>query len=1094
MLQFILGRASSGKTEKVLELIGRDIKSQDGKAVFLVPEQFSFEAERILLERFSEAGAKGATVVNFTHLFDEVGRQSGLIAGSHMSDSDAIVLMGRALFKEKDNLKCFDRYVQNQNFAAVCAATVSELKMAAVDSKALKSAAALVSGRLKNKLEDLAVIMDSYNIEVSGKFIDPKDSLDKLYDMLNITRYFEGKNVYIDGFKGFTGQQYKIIRKILAQANNVYITLCCDDKKEYDGVFDTAIRTKKSIESYAKQENVKIEENIVLKESFYDAPELKELEQKLFLVGESYCEDAQNVTVCAAKTEQDEADYAMHIVRKLIEEKKMRYKDFAIIVRNAQNYENHIAKAAKKYDVACYLDTKVSAAILPLFVFANAALDATLNLSSENILKYFKTGMCSLDDEQISRLENYAYIWDIKGKDWANEWTMNPQGLRQLDEKDAEKQEKELQELNALRKKVIDPILSLRKVMNEQNTIESAKALWDLLSSCNVAESLAELADKLEKDGKFKEADMTRRSYDVFCDVLDHTVSCLGKVSSKKEFADAFKLAAQSTDMGSVPQTLDQVLFGTADRIRTHRPKVVIALGLNVGEWPMSMPQSNLLSSKDRSLLSKNGLAISDIDNEFAADENFLCYSALCAPSERLYAVYHTSSGKDKTLCSYVVTALCETLPNCKKETWPNQNTKIEDIKTENTAFCALSESIQSDSVLSRALLEYFDKKPEWAGRLKAVLNADKSVDAILSKSTIDKIVPKKISMSPSASETFSRCRFSYFCKYLLGAKIIEKADLNVLQRGTMVHFVLEKLVDVNGKDLASFTNEQIKQDVKKFCCEYMASIKGLDDIIGARMRYLFYLIELQIIDVALRLRDEFAQSGFEPVKCELEINPKGDIKPLEYSANGVTISVNGKVDRVDKWEGYLRIVDYKTGTKKFRLSDVLVGQNMQMLLYLYTMLKSDQYKDFAPAGILYMPALRSKEEDNSLAMNGLLCEDEELIRQMERENAGQFVPKLSYTNSGSIDKRTSAKTYIKKDGFGLIFKKIDKVMEDIATKLGSGDIAVSPMDCAGEDACKYCDFSSVCGIEDKRHQNTENVAAADVIERLEEEMSGDEC
>lgn len=1093
MLQFVIGRACSGKTEKILAYLGEDTIKEQERSVLLVPEQFSFEAERIMLERFAEKRAARVSVLSFTRLFDEVGRICGSVAGTRMSESDSVVLMGRVLLKEKGALQCFDRFTQNASFAAVCAKTVAELKTAAVSARQLYEAANKTSGRLKAKLKDLALIMDGYNMEVANKFIDPRDSLDRLYDMLIKTRYFEGKKVYIDGFKDFTGQQFKIISLILEQAKSVVITLCCDNTIEPDGVFDTAVFTRQKLEKYARQANVEIKEPVVMQQSYYKSPALENLEKCLFAAGEHFEGQADKVTVCAAATPEDEADYAMYTVRKMVRQYGMRYRDFAVIARDAAQYERYIIKAAAKYKVACFTDTKVAAADLPLFVFAQAALDACNGLTTDNILKYLKTGMCGIEDEQISRLENYAYIWDLKGKDWTKPWTMDPDGMQQENEYKKDEKDAELCELNRLRASVMDPLLCLRNAMSGTNAEQKAAALWNLLTDCDVTKNLALLAEGFEREGKFKEADLTVRSFDVFCDVLDHTLLCLDKNADKKEFCAAFKLAAQGTDMGSVPQTLDQVLFGSADRIRTHRPRVVIALGLNIGIWPQSIPQGNLLSAKDREILIENGVAVANMAAKFSADENFLCYTSLCAASEYLYAVYHTSSGKDVTPCSYVLNAICEALPECNKDVWPKKEITAEHIETERAAFSALAMDMSAKTATSAALLECFKQKNEWAPKLLAVQRAQSKVDARLDKKTVEKIVPSRISMSPSAAETFCSCRFSYFCKYLLKAKTIEKANLNVLQRGTMVHFVLENLVVQDGKRLPSADDDFVKSRVRELCDGYIASIKGLNDIMDARMRYLFCLVRLQITEVALRLRDELAQSGFRPVSCELEIDGNSQIKPLEFSADGVTLFARGKVDRVDTWGGYLRIVDYKTGSKRFRLSDVLVGQNMQMLLYLYTLLKSEQYGKYAPAGILYMPAQRSKNDDNSLTMNGLLCENEELVRQMDKENAGVFVPKLKYTASGSLDKNSSARTYIKEQDFNLVFKKIDSVMQGVARDLAAGNIAVSPMDCAKEDACAYCDFKAVCGIEDEPHDNMDNIAASGVVEALREELGGNE-
>ncbi len=74
---------------------------------------------------------------------------------------------------------------------------------------------------------------------------------------------------------------------------------------------------------------------------------------------------------------------------------------------------------------------------------------------------------------------------------------------------------------------------------------------------------------------------------------------------------------------------------------------------------------------------------------------------------------------------------------------------------------------------------------------------------------------------------------------------------------------------------------------------------------------------------------------------------------------------VDGKIDRVDLMDRdgvrYLRVVDYKTGKKEFRLSDIVYGMNMQMLIYLAALCENGgkRYGEFQPAGVLYMPANR---------------------------------------------------------------------------------------------------------------------------------------
>lgn len=109
-------------------------------------------------------------------------------------------------------------------------------------------------------------------------------------------------------------------------------------------------------------------------------------------------------------------------------------------------------------------------------------------------------------------------------------------------------------------------------------------------------------------------------------------------------------------------------------------------------------------------------------------------------------------------------------------------------------------------------------------------------------------------------------------------------------------------------------------------------------------------------------IMEELSQSEFFVADCELKIGE--DIPSYTIVLpDGHKIAVCGSVDRVDIMPRaditYLRIIDYKTGTKQFKLSDILYGINLQMLLYLHSIEASgcDKYGEIVPAGILYMPA-----------------------------------------------------------------------------------------------------------------------------------------
>ena len=361
--------------------------------------------------------------------------------------------------------------------------------------------------------------------------------------------------------------------------------------------------------------------------------------------------------------------------------------------------------------------------------------------------------------------------------------------------------------------------------------------------------------------------------------------------------------------------------------------------------------------------------------------------------------------------------------------------------------------------------------------RLKAVLSAGKLSDGKLSADTALRLYGADINMSASRLDTFYRCRFRHFCRYGLKISTPQPAEINSGQRGLMVHYVLQHLVENHGKGLSELSDEQICSEADGLIEAYLSSIPGYRSAQTPYLKFLSENVARSTKEVALHLKKEFAQSSFEPVACEFKFGDTGENAAV-IPFNGGRLHLNGMIDRVDAYSGYLRIVDYKTGSRSFRLSDIIVGQNMQMLMYLYAVLKDEKYSGFSPAGILYMPAKREKGDSSKLRMNGLLAADETVVYAMEENNAGEFIPRF---------KQAADSTFIPPEGFGDIFRYLEDEIKTAGEDILNGDISVDPVNGAGSggDACAYCDFSAVCRIEDEPARQAASLSNSQVLEMI---------
>ncbi len=255
--------------------------------------------------------------------------------------------------------------------------------------------------------------------------------------------------------------------------------------------------------------------------------------------------------------------------------------------------------------------------------------------------------------------------------------------------------------------------------------------------------------------------------------------------------------------------------------------------------------------------------------------------------------------------------------------------------------------------------------------------------------------------------------------------------------------------------------------------------------------------------NVLLLLRhlvDELSQSDFDVADCELKIG--GDIPAYTVKLpSGENIAVCGSVDRVDIMRtengDFLRIIDYKTGTKTFSLSDILYGLNLQMLLYLCSIGSEgeERYGNTTPAGILYMPAVVpnisadgldeeqiKKKISDDFKMNGLLLDDVRVIKGMDKTEGAKYIP-VKIKNGSSV-KSDSLATLAE---FGRIFKKLNDTVASMGEKLFGGDIAAAPLK-GGTDACEYCPYDSVCGYRQSPSVKVYKMKNDEVFQKLDEE------
>ncbi len=1069
MLNFIFGRACTGKTYTVIKNAAE--ASQESQVVIIVPEQFTFETERALIKQ-EKANTDNISVLSFTRLYDEISNKIGAGRMPCLTEFEKIIFTDKALKNSAENLTVFSKYVGFSDFTKNLATLMRDFKFAAATSESLFDAANEIGGSLGAKLKDISIVMSAYDALISNKYIDPSDMMTRLFNVLGEFEFFKGKTVFFDAFTGFTEQQYKIIERVLEQAQKVTFSFATDNSEDTNiNLFYNLNNTIRTIRKKAALRGVKETAPQVLEDFHYNNQNLNSLEELLVGKNSGKNEDSEGIRVISCKNPRQEAVATATLIKKEVRENNYRYKDFIVVSRNIDTYQNFIELKCKKNNIPCFTDKSVRLVDTPLFVHISTLFDLINSFTGENILKYLKSGLVDISEDEIFSLEEYIYIWGIKGSDWANEWIMSPRGLESGE--DSKEDKERLAKINANREKIYNRIIGFKNKFSG-TPLNMSKVLFSYLEQPFIIKTLTQFCESQEETGDRFSASITRQSWDVIINILDSIVRVFEeKDINAQEYISAFNLAAESSKISNVPQMLDEVTFGSADRIRPSKPKIAFILGANAGVFPNNKTTAGLLGQIDKEKLKNYGINLNDDAIKSAVEEDYLVYSLLCCAIDKVYIMF---SEGDMSGGKLEKSAFVDRILN-----------HFESLHTENFEFSAKGDFVpqtQGAAFSDIGLISVYDKSvvkaslnenEQYKLGITKLNNANKEQDFNINPGTAKELFGKDIYISASKLDNYYSCKLMYFLKSGLKTGKVKRADLNVMQRGTITHYILESIINKYHKNIANLSVNELFREVDFFMNKYFEDISGTEIILTPRFKFLLSRISQSVKDIVLHMAEDFKQSDFEPAFCEMSIGYTEDETKVNLPINDGNVVLVGKIDRVDTYKNYIRVVDYKTNAKTFDLPDILVGLNLQMLIYLYAVVKKGNLtQDAKAAGILYMPA-KSKIVKESLAMNGLISDEEEIRLAMEKENEGKYVPKYK-------DNSTS---YVDEEMFELIFDKIESLMTQMGDGVKTGKFNPEPTDGINVNACKYCDYSSVCHVSNKKHKKAQKLTKEEIKEIL---------
>ena len=1101
-LEIIYGKSGTGKSTYIFNEIARKVEDRRknrefAKKIYIItPEQFSFTAEKKLMDTIKTNAITDAEVVTFNRMAYRIINETRRADSQTLSACGKSMLLFNILLDKKKELKFIGK--SNENVELV-SKQITEFKKHGITTNILEDTMKKTEDEyLKAKIQDMLTIYEKYDEQISNQYIDENDCLSILAMNLDKADNFKKCDIYIDEFVGFTKQEYEIIRALLKNENDIHITVCTDDidmgTNPDTDIFYTNKNTLDKIFQIAKQEDIKIENPVLLDKNYrFKVPELKHLEENIYAVPyKKYTNQIKNIELFLAKNQYSEIEHIGAEIVKLVRDHGYRYNEISVITKDLEGYASLCKVILNKYHIPVFIDEKkdLNQNILVRYILAILNIFAQ-NWTYESVFEYLKTGFIQIDSMDINLLENYCLKWGIRGKKWyQEEWNF-------YNESDDEKEK-----ILHVRNTIVPPLLKFKEeLINKKDVKGITEAIYNFLIENEIDKKLEQKIIELTEIGELEKAKEYETSWKTVMQVLDEMVLVFEEEKiTFDSYMQILKTGLSESKLGTIPMGQDEVTVGDVDRSRSHKIRAIFIIGLNDGMFPSINKAEGFLNDDDRNVIKANGVELAKGTIERIYEDNFNIYKAFTTAEEKMYLSYSSSDMEGSSLRpSMLISRIKKMFTNLKEESDIINRESV--ILTKKTTFEELITNLREFRDGKEIDKKWFNiyniymESPEWKDKLESAIKGlnYKAVTEKINEENVKKLYGDTLKTSVSKLEQYSGCPFSYYLKYGLKLNDKETFSVEAMDTGSFMHDVIDRffqeiedrnisIKDIENEELENIISEIIDNKLKtnrnyKFTAtaKYRALTRRLKEVITMSIKYIVQSIR---------------QSEFEVFGHELEFGKNGRKPIVVTTESGQRVEIEGKIDRVDILKNpdgtYVRIIDYKSSVKNIDLNKVMSGLQLQLLTYLNETCKEE---DFIPAGVLYFNLIEpstsadknmtDEEIENQIKqkfkMKGLILADVNIIKKMdtkiEEQGTSSIIP-AGIKKDGELSSRdTSA---ITKEQFENLQKYTDKIIKQISQEILSGNIDIKPYYNTKDKRtpCEYCSYKSICRFDEGQCNN----------------------
>lgn len=1124
-LTVISGALGAGKsTQCFLQMQQCHAAYPESQMILVVPDQYSYLAERKMVEYFGGTGLNQIEVITFRRM---VSRYLSIPSGQYLTPAGKQILLYEAAGAAREGM--FAKSVGKPGFIDTLGSLICEFKRYHVSPEQLmEKAETAANGMLQQKLRTLAAVYQEYNALFEGRFLDSEDDLSRVAEYFRQSRALQDTFLWVDEFDDFLPQHYRVLDAMVQTSSGVHITLR-QGMETTEGTYERLERLAQDNGIFLKEE--KLEQPY----QYVSSKELREYYENREDISFSREGETKDLSLFQSRDVYGEIEYTASKILDLVREEGYRFREIGILCGDLPRYQQMMEAVFEEYQIPYFTDQKIVVTDHPVVMLLLSVFDLLeQNWSYDTVFRYLRTGfiyekagdgtVCRFPLEDIDRLENYVLEKGIRsGSAWQAEedWKEDHKGLFDavLFEEEQEQRAAGWNTVDQIRRRAAAPVLRFKWATQRRKPVRDlAEALFGFLNDIFLYEGLSAEIRQMEKRGYLNEAEQFRQIWNLLMQVLDQTVVIFGeKTCTRKEFGDYIRAGFSKAEIRIIPSGLDQVNVGTIDRSISGHVRALFVVGAYYGAMPAEITTEGILSDRDRKQLLEQGMELAPDTRKQMRTQQAKLQKAVAAAAEKLYFSHPLQDTNGEPLRpAQLLTDLLRMYPelSCSDNLLPQgagQPLYLSSPKaTLHQLFLNLSPRKHgARHPLWEAVYRWYGGQEQWRGSLR-LLETAKAFDArkaVLSPETAQQLYGAKRRYSASRLQEFSQCPFCYFIKNGLRAKEQKVWEIRSVDLGSLIHWAIQEYCIRVDKD--AHTVEEKKERWRQLTQQQSHAL--LDQImeeVREKVVNSVHRDQRKLEHILLRVRRTLKRSA-ETVRLSLQ---QGEYVPAGYEKKfdmeiGSEIHVQGIIDRVDLLEkdqdANLRIIDYKSGNKSFDPLAVYNGLDMQLMVYALAAVDLYQkgelpkeYEDYHArvTGVFYnkvrddllscRPGETGIAEKGRKAMRldgmafvryeGEEADVNELYAMDHSLAAGKESPflKLALTAKKAVNKRSSS-IGSEQNGQDLM-DHVGRYILDTDRKIKQGTVEIKPYRYAKQTGCEYCDYAEVCLFDRERLQYRE--------------------